>query len=308
MNPLLFVLPLLVLVTGDDSQYCSTLTGYFPLHVVATLDPYDFGMSEERLHVSQCSSQILKSGKIELSYYRSYMEIVANSEDLDKNIVLRDDTFANLQDLEYLIIKGLTVEELQPHAFRGLDNLQYLSLHGLNLTTIPAEIFEDLPNLTELDLQENRIQSIDQHLFDKATNLERLDLTLNQVSSLAANWSAGLSNLRILSLWRNKLAELTPGIFDGLDKLEQLELNVNDYDRIEKDAFKGLDKLEYLSIKSGHLDFSLSYELEYNLKNLKSLYFYGVPRSDDIDKAAAVLKERKIECSTYTLYREYNNL
>jgi len=298
MARLLLLLALSALAFGDDSDYCDTVTNYIPTNIVHD-EPIDF--DKQRCSVTRCKPALLKQHrKIELDSYHSHMIVIGRFQDGEegrKVRVIEDDTFYDLKDLEYLILKGLDAEEVQPHAFRGLDSLQVLSLSDNSLTSLPAEIFEDLPKLKEIKLIYNKIEQIDAHLFDKATNLERLDLGENRLAILPANWAGGLSKLKVLIVSASSLAEIQSGAFDGLSELRELDLATSDIDTIEEDAFRGLENLESLHLEFNYeMDFKLSHELERHLKSLKKINLaYSGIRCDDLEKAKSIMDERKIQ-------------
>ncbi len=128
---------------------------------------------------------------------------------------LRKETFAGLDQLQYLAINQVHIPYIRPGTFDLMPNLEVLKLENGELDTIDAETFKGLPNLKNLYLGNNTIQLLNDRAFDGLAQLKLLSLENNNLSSLFANQFKELKKLGFLDLRGNPIST------DALTKLRR---------------------------------------------------------------------------------------
>ncbi len=219
-----------------------------------------------------------------------------------KNIDTIPPQIGQLQQLEYLHLKGCAITSLPPE-IGMLANLKYLNLRSTNLQTFPPEISQlsnllqldasylklpvfppeilSLSNLTHLYLGVNNIAEIPSEI-GKLSNLIYLDLICNQLQVIPPE-IRDLQQLQYLYLRTNKLQELPEELFQ-LTNLVHLYLGTGRWDSLVSDNFNqlkvlppeigNLTKLEILQWSYNELE---NIPIEINkLTNLKQFYLDGV--------------------------------
>ncbi|XP_051513869.1 matrix-remodeling-associated protein 5-like [Myxocyprinus asiaticus] len=143
--------------------------------------------------------------------------------------------FANLRQLEMLMLHGNDIASMSPGSFYHLHSLQILKLSYNKLNRVDLSLFEGLTSLVRLHLDHNLIDFIEPFSFNGLTSLKLLQLEGNRlrdlhpytfitVSVLGSFWSSGLRHLHLAD---NQLEYLLPGALQHLDKLEIISLYGN---------------------------------------------------------------------------------
>ncbi|XP_051505219.1 matrix-remodeling-associated protein 5-like [Myxocyprinus asiaticus] len=143
--------------------------------------------------------------------------------------------FANLRQLEMLMLHGNEITSVSPGSFYHLRSLQILKLSYNKIKRVDPSLLEGLTSLVRLHLDHNLIDFIEPFSFNGLISLKLLQLEGNQlrdvhphtfitVSVLGTFWSSGLRHLHLAD---NQLEYLLPGTLEPLDKLEVLSLHGN---------------------------------------------------------------------------------
>ena len=186
---------------------------------------------------------------------------------------LKDDDFAGLSNLGFLLITGSELAELPTRVFSGLESLQYLVLSNNRLTALPEDVFSglsslqflfldrngltalpdgisDLSNLNTLVLSSNQLEALPDGMFSGLSSLQSALLDGNQLTGLPAEGPSSLQNL-ILSA--NQLTELPAGWFLDNPGLLRLYLDNNRLEELPAGIFAGLSNLLELRLSQNRL-------------------------------------------------------
>ncbi len=161
--------------------------------------------------------------------------------------------FQNLRKLRVLNL-GLVFDKIETglvlynDSFRNLSELNSLSLSGCNLTELPPEIFSELKRLENLDLNENAFSSFPTRALRSATNLQRLAINRCPFEELPENALLDLPKLKSLDLSRCFLRHLSANLFQNNTQLEKLDLSSNKLTELPDDIFRNLSQLKMLNI------------------------------------------------------------
>lgn len=156
-----------------------------------------------------------------------------------------------LESLDILHLNG--GESLAAGLFAQLPDLEQLLLHDYDLAGLPAGSFRGLGSLTTLSIAGSRIGTVEQGAFDGLGALSRLFLIQSEIGSLESGAFQGLPDLRTLQLYSNNLTRLVPGTFDGLSEVEWLNLQRNELSELDRQSFRGLLSIEYLWLDDNRL-------------------------------------------------------
>ncbi|XP_030621223.1 matrix-remodeling-associated protein 5 [Chanos chanos] len=148
---------------------------------------------------------------------------------------VRTSDFANLHQLEMLMLHGNDITTVASGSFYHLRSLQILKLSYNKLKTIDAGMLEGLTSLVRLHLDHNLIDFIEPFSFNGLTSLKLLQLEGNRLQDLHPQTFITLSilgnfwgsTLRHLYLAENRLDYLLPGTLQHLSKLEVISLHGN---------------------------------------------------------------------------------
>ncbi|XP_065124026.1 matrix-remodeling-associated protein 5 isoform X1 [Paramisgurnus dabryanus] len=143
--------------------------------------------------------------------------------------------FANLRQLEMLMLHGNDIASVSSGSFYHLHSLQLLKLSYNKLKRVDPSLFEGLTSLVRLHLDHNLIDFIEPFSFNGLTSLKLLQLESNRlkdlhphtfitVSVLGTFWTSGLRHLHLAD---NQLEYLLPGTLQHFSKLEVLSLHGN---------------------------------------------------------------------------------
>ena len=153
---------------------------------------------------------------------------------------LKNGDFADLSNLESLVLDYNPLTSLPPGLFSDLSNLDKLFLDSNQLTSLPPGLFRGLSNLRQLTLTNNPLTSLPPGVFSDLSNLAVLWLTNNPLTSLPPGVFSDLSNLTVLLLGDNQLTSLPPGLFRGLSNLRHLGLGNNQLTSLPPGVFADL--------------------------------------------------------------------
>ncbi|XP_062856256.1 matrix-remodeling-associated protein 5 [Trichomycterus rosablanca] len=143
--------------------------------------------------------------------------------------------FANLRQLEMLMLHGNDIGSVASGSFYHLRSLQILKLSYNKIKSVDSGTFEGLTGLVRLHLDHNQIDFINPFSFNGLTSLKLLQLEGNRlrdlhphafttISLLGAFWGSGLRHLYLAD---NRLEYLLPGTLQHLSRLEVLSLHGN---------------------------------------------------------------------------------
>ena len=173
---------------------------------------------------------------------------------------LHDNIFKNQRKLEFLSIKGFSVDYFHPQLFANMTELdtlmlmkisiesipEYMLQHNhklkkfhmtdsvLNISNLPCKLFANKWNLKTILLRSNNHEHLPEDLFENSTNISKITITGNQLSSLPKNSFKDQIHLNSLDLSNNSLVNLTDGLFDSLTSLRVLILSHNKLSSLSK--------------------------------------------------------------------------
>ncbi len=163
------------------------------------------------------------------------------------------DFFADLPQLQYLILSWTQLASLSPGIFNGLSQLQCLDISGNFISNLPLRIFNGLSQLQTLILSHNPLNRITPGVFTDLIQLEVLDLSSLQIANLSSSVFMGLNQLQSLTLYGNPLNSLQPGVFTDLSRLEYLDLSWAQLKNLSAGALNGLSQLQSLNLAGNFL-------------------------------------------------------
>lgn len=92
---------------------------------------------------------------------------------------IREEAFAHLPNLQYLLLNSNTFTLIKDNAFLGLSQLQYLFIENNDIEALSRHTFRGLKTLTHLSLANNNLKSLPRDVFKPLTLLSDLDLRGN---------------------------------------------------------------------------------------------------------------------------------
>lgn len=190
--------------------------------------------------------------------------------------IILAETFANLNNLQTVMLVGNQIKVLQKNSFYNLTNLTTMILSNNLINLIAPASFSDLPVLSRLDLQNNKLTELSFKMFanvsilsplflnvsrnfitfceadSKIVNIEVFDLKYNSLTNVP-RCLENVSALRKLFLDFNSIGMLGHNDFMHLTSLEILSLTKNNINYIHKHSFFGLQNLQMLSLAQNHI-------------------------------------------------------
>lgn len=209
-----------------------------------------------------------------------------------KNIV--DNAFADLINMEELILNHNELQTITANTFKGANGLQVIFLKNSKIKTIENGAF-DLPVLEEIHLDSNELKTIPTNLFSNAPNLNMISLPMNRLENLNFELPIGLIHFDVGS---NPLSAIDLGMFLNLENLKFLYLdnttNMIQYPNEDDDRLSNLLKLDLTSNVLPDAD-----ALFEGLSNFPSLEYLGISvknlaNIDDYDMIGDLFPELKI--------------
>ncbi len=212
---------------------------------------------------------------------------------------LRMHSFADLDDLQNVIICRNQLREIENNSFFNLPSIANVLLSGNRISKIDASAFVNLPNLAKLDLQQNELSSLNLNAFVNVSSTEQslsLNLSRNELREIEAdlaNFSPlylhhvdisinSLANvprtllelcsgsIKKLDLARNRISKLNEAAFRNLTTLQSLSLASNRVYFVHKRAFVHLPSLQILDLSGNRIEY-FSGETFSSTKNLRIL-------------------------------------
>lgn len=145
--------------------------------------------------------------------------------------------FANLRNIESLILSGNSFYNIPADAFDGAEALEYLGMSNCGLTSLNPGWFEGKPNLEVLYLGSNRLTDIPDGTLNALTGLREFYVYNNQLLELrAAQFGNALSGVQIIYAIGNRINSVDAAIVNGASALDffflqnNLCVNLNFYD------------------------------------------------------------------------------
>ncbi len=119
---------------------------------------------------------------------------------------LQSRIFSSLTSLLKLNLGRNRLNVIEAESFAGLNNLQYLDLSTNKIFKLDPATFSSLTSLKELNLASNSIYSISAELFLPLSNIYKIDLSNNMLEKLSPGTFRGVRmSLGQLSFYSNQL-------------------------------------------------------------------------------------------------------
>ena len=169
------------------------------------------------------------------------MELFFHSEGA---VGLPDGIFADLQDLEYLIVKGADSIDLRQGSFTGLSGLRTINMDETSIGALPAGAFDDLGELKVMNIRSDTSGELPAGLFDRLNSLTHLGIVME--------------NLRVIP----------PDLFDKLTDLNTLGVSAAGFGTndggLHRKSFVNLPSLRHLNLHdaSGHYTWNHRFPIE----------------------------------------------
>lgn len=187
--------------------------------------------------------------------------------------------FHNLVNLESLDLGDNEIQQINEDTFDPLVNLKKLNLTSNKLSILSEKIFKKLSLLTELYLAKNDFMYAQFEVYTPLKNLQSLDLSQNHIAFLQNFTVVSNENLQHLILSGNNIHSISRNIFSNLKMLRILNLSHNSIEAVSKHLFNGLTSLETLDLSSNHISV-LPSEIFYSLGQLRILNINNNPISE----------------------------
>lgn len=211
-------------------------------------------------------------------------------------IILPDELFAPLENLEFLELGHNKLETLPAGFLKNQKKLSQLNLWGNSLRNLNKESFIGLDCVKELDLSANGIVSFESDLLSPLVNLTDINLNGNNLESLPEGFFANNKKLKFAKLMENRvpLKTLPSGLFANLTDLNELFLKA-DLEILPENLFEGSENIARLKLDRNKLNNLPEYLLQ-DQKKLTSLqmqenliddlpenFFLGTPSLSELD-------------------------
>lgn len=142
--------------------------------------------------------------------------------------ILYSQHFANLRNIEYLILSGNQFYTIPEDAFDGAIRLEYLAMSNCGLRSLNPRWFESKPDLEVLYLGSNQLTDIPDGSFEPLTDLKELYVYNNQLLELrAAQFGRSLRDIEVIYAIGNRINSIDPVIVTTAPDLEYLFLQNN---------------------------------------------------------------------------------
>uniref|UniRef100_A0A0R3QR91 Chaoptin n=1 Tax=Brugia timori TaxID=42155 RepID=A0A0R3QR91_9BILA len=221
--------------------------------------------------------------------------------------------FNSIQNsLTNLNLRGNQIRSISADDFDGMQNLMELILADNYIEIIEEAAFSRMKKLIKLDISHNPITSWHPHAFRDLSNaMETLDLANTGLFSLPKIDNHGL---RLLNISNNKIHEVNRVHLINNRKLATFDISYNNFKELDPEMFAELVELKHLNITGNpvnkitdrhlrnlynleslklcnmkellHLPEPYSFR---NLRHLRNLYLYNLPRVQTYD-ISAILK------------------
>lgn len=128
--------------------------------------------------------------------------------------------FPNLENLT-VVDSGLFA--IDSRTFAGMNRLRVLNLKGNKIRGIQQNAFQNLKSLTHLNLSENKIEELKPGCFMTLVNLVNLTLHYNLLTTIDSGVFDGLKSLKNLDLGENKLKFLSNDLLTTMSGIESVK-------------------------------------------------------------------------------------
>ena len=170
---------------------------------------------------------------------------------------LRDEDaalFANLPELQGLVLDGATVTADFFEKIGTLPNLERISARDLVLSTVPESLGTKLPNLAEIDLSGSRVETLAAEAVESMKSLQSIDLSSatipdQQVASLASS-----ASLKQVDLADSRIGTEAMRALAKLESLRSIVLSGNNIDEIETLLAESFNNLSEVELFNTNLD------------------------------------------------------
>lgn len=235
---------------------------------------------------------------------------------LERNriVVLNDDVFRQLENLELLNLHHNEIEEIHTNAFANLKKLRWLNLaknrlhvfevnllrdlisleyfyaNANHIKALPPSIFNDSPKLRSIDLGENNMSFVDRFCFGNLSKLTQLDMSRNSLVDVEirnenveklvlsfnriTNFRIAAPKSRCLQLSISNNNLTNIAFIQKMKQLQILDVSTNHIRKLALYDFKGIYNLKKFDISYNQLD-ELNYGVFAFNRNLNSLYLDG---------------------------------
>lgn len=154
--------------------------------------------------------------------------------------------FSGSFDLEMIILRHNSLQEIQDGTFSNLKNISSIDLSQNNIMSIRPSSFVNVMNIKKLNLKGNQLSAFKGEMFNTGTSLEELDISDNKISYLFPSSFRIHPRLRILNLANNKLNFFPSDLISTLQFMETIDLSENKLKNIDELDFARLPRLRRL--------------------------------------------------------------
>lgn len=152
----------------------------------------------------------------------TFLDLLGNSI-----VYLPSDGFADIRNIERLVLNNNPLWSIPSDAFRFADNLRDLFMGSIGISELDAGWFTGLPALENLHIQNNNIGAIPNGIFSSNLRLRRLEFYNNNVRSLNAASFGQIQSLTTILAQNNRIRAFDPAIIDRASNLDWLMLSGN---------------------------------------------------------------------------------
>ncbi|XP_022746280.1 probable LRR receptor-like serine/threonine-protein kinase At4g36180 [Durio zibethinus] len=183
---------------------------------------------------------------------------------------------SNLNRLQFLGLRGVSLQGNFSIAIRNLSSLTHLDLSDNQLEIIEPKCLESLCNLREMDLSNNGIDQEVSEIIESLPRcsldrLESLNVASNQLSGCLPDQLGQFINLAYLSLSGNSISGPIPFSIANLSSLKLLDVAYNRLNATLPQSLGQLGNLEHLDVSNTMLEGNIS---EMHFSNLKRLRLF----------------------------------
>ena len=163
--------------------------------------------------------------------WASLQSVVGLHLDHNRLIVVKNDTFRELNHIDTIYLHMNSISNIEPGAFSGIT-FNYLELGWNDLSDLRGDMWDGIKSIRWLSLVHNKLSEIRQDM-----------------------WGEGLISLKILGLDGNGITQIHPAAFKILKALEDLMLTDNLLSEIDADMWKGIKVLKRLDLSNNQISY-----------------------------------------------------
>jgi len=172
--------------------------------------------------------------------------LMLSSEKITK---LPANAFIGFNSLEYIELDGNQIEVIHEDTFKNLEHLNFLDLGKNKIKSLSINTFKNLNSLETLYLDENKLTEINDGLFTNLKSLWELGLNNNEIVKVGKDSFKNTLVEGELYLDHNKIKYIKEGTFLTHSSLSHLDLAFNEIEEIHKDTFIGLKLLTEFNLE-----------------------------------------------------------